>query len=304
MSAMILFGGWCWFVIVALDDCAVLGFSPSLLKSMNNLERMQAVQRLVSRSESKETRLSARVAVTPAEGASSDAIEEGTQHDDQNTLTALSRKEEKTIKIIAVRHAISQANEFMHQPGNRWGDTTFRDDLSLVDSPLSERGMQQVEQILFPRMKRLLEEMIAADASQSRDWLVLISPLTRCLQTYMLGVRPALQQVMIPSSKITTMVVPLLRERVYTCSDTGRVRSVLEAEFTSRCPEIDWSLVPDSAWWYTDAAVATSTTIPAANSKSQECTQQNENDPKEWRPSGRDSIMRCLENRCVYSNND
>ena len=78
----------------------------------------------------------------------------------------------------------------MSQLGNQWGDPTFHDDISLVDAPLSESGIHQVQTSLprqfqgNPQLFNLLQEA----------QLVVISPLTRCLQTYQYGVEPVLRQ--------------------------------------------------------------------------------------------------------------
>jgi hypothetical protein len=99
---------------------------------------------------------------------------------------------EITIKktLLCIRHGTSKANECMSEPGNEWGDSTFYDDIALIDSPLSERGIHQVQTALprqfhdNPKLLNLLQEA----------QLVVISPLTRCLQTYLYGVEPVLRQ--------------------------------------------------------------------------------------------------------------
>jgi hypothetical protein len=92
--------------------------------------------------------------------------------------------------LLCIRHGISKANEHMSEPGNEWGDPTFFDDIALIDSPLSESGIHQVQTVLprqFNDNPKLLHVLQEAQ-------LVVISPLTRCLQTYQYGVEPVLRQ--------------------------------------------------------------------------------------------------------------
>ena len=42
-----------------------------------------------------------------------------------------------------IRHGRSLGNEMMDRPGNWWGDPHFKDDATLRDAPLSDRGIQQ-----------------------------------------------------------------------------------------------------------------------------------------------------------------
>lgn len=145
----------------------------------------------------------------------------------------------KTLYVI--RHGTSTANEWMSRPGNIWGDATFQDNLELVDARLSDEGRRQAEH---------LAKKLAAVEWLAEVELVVVSPLTRCLETFELGVKPALLQTLEESTRSTkvpdVVVNPLFRERVYTSSDTGRPRSVLEAEFG----QLDWSAVPDGVWWH------------------------------------------------------
>ena len=118
--------------------------------------------------------------------------------------------------VWGLRHARSLANEWMARPGNEWGSPTFRDDSSLVDA-------------------RILQDESPSPLELPID-RILVSPLTRCLQTW-------------EATGLTNVPVlahPLLTERVYTASDTGRSVAELKQEF----PDVDFSLVEDE-WWYT-----------------------------------------------------
>jgi broad specificity phosphatase PhoE len=147
----------------------------------------------------------------------------------------------KQKRLLCVRHGISVANELMSQPGNEWGDATFRDDGTLIDAPLSEAGRQKTR-LNLPR--QLQTEF--ADFLDEVE-LVIISPLTRCLQTFDYGVREEL--LLKHQKKIPILATPLLRERVYTASDTGRPASILAKEF----PYVDFSEIPPGEWWYDKA---------------------------------------------------
>jgi hypothetical protein len=72
--------------------------------------------------------------------------------------------------------------------------------------------------------------------------LVLVSPMTRCLETWLYGVRPILVGlVVIPASSITPVpciVLPLATGCVYTGSDTGGRLSLQELQSAFSQP--DW----------------------------------------------------------------
>ncbi|GAX11928.1 hypothetical protein FisN_8Lh014 [Fistulifera solaris] len=152
-----------------------------------------------------------------------------------------------TINIIAIRHGSSVSNEWM-TGSNAWFSPTFCDDIQLADSPLSETGIAQAQQELPKELQCIL------DSTNLDDVIVLVSPLMRCLQTWFYGVQPLLPSV-------PTMIVPLLRERIYSASDTGQPWGLLQ----NKCRELftkdiaaslDWSLLQDShavdeSWWYT-----------------------------------------------------
>jgi broad specificity phosphatase PhoE len=190
--------------------------------------------------------------------------------------------------LLCVRHGISIANERMNLPGNQWGDPNFRDD-GLSDSPLSEAGKQRTqtflkEQLLVASSGCCGGEDGGGDSSSSssscsrllllaqtlqRVELVAVSPLTRCLETVQYGVLPCLPRT------VPILAVPLLRERVYTTSDTGRPASHLAAAF----PAVDFSALPqdDSPWWYH---------VAAATDGEGECGDDEEENGTEWRPHG------------------
>lgn len=192
---------------------------------------------------------------------------------DNDTNSNIVTKQKK--RLICIRHARSEGNEFMARPGNQWGDPTFCDDASLIDAKLTETGMKQVQDELLPKF------LVSSKDDSNKEYkellqevdLVLISPLTRTQQTFQYGVLPALEKLR-PDRMPTMLAHPWSTERVYTASDTGRSVSDLSKEF----PWVDWSLLHENhndnnhhhqEWWYSH------THDPAAAANYQE-----------WRPYG------------------
>ena len=133
-----------------------------------------------------------------------------------------------------IRHGRSLGNDLMDQPGNRWGDPEFRDDASLLDASLSEVGVRQAQE---------LSSLAGGLQDMAKVELVVVSPLTRTLQTMQHAVLPQLP------NDVPIIVHPLSTERVYTASDTGRRVSELRAEFDDS--RINFDLVAeDTNWWF------------------------------------------------------
>jgi broad specificity phosphatase PhoE len=152
-----------------------------------------------------------------------------------------------TTTVYGIRHGISVSNEWMMEPGNEWGSATYHDGQNSPDSPLSETGVQQATAL----SRRLLLRDEKSDDWLSNIELIVVSPLTRCLQTYWYGVHPVITAA--GFREIPVVAHPWMTERVYTVSETGRPVSILRKEF----PGIDWSLFPvecnlddDADWWY------------------------------------------------------
>ena len=216
-----------------------------------------------------------------------------------------------TTQVIGIRHATSIANEWMHRPGNCWGDPTFCDDPQLQDAGLSATGWQQVQTLRDDLLPTYLTTGL-----QRNEILVVVSPLMRCLQTWYYGVRPVLLDYFassasassnstnanhyhhpnnnsnnsITATKTTklvprTVILPLATERVYTASDHGKVYSeLLQTEFAKTATEVDWTFLKqqehqqeqgydnDLPWWYTNP-----------NAQRNKSTKEYAN---EWRPAG------------------
>jgi broad specificity phosphatase PhoE len=228
------------------------------------------------------------------------------------------KAEGTTKELLCVRHGVSISNEFMSRPENKWGSPTFRDDPKLFDAPLSQNGEDLTKDSL-PHQLLHQEDLRAFLTGISRHYdepndggveLVLVSPLTRCLQTYVYGVEPALLDLLtdhdedgirsqnidrdpaqkktsitsnddnLPGTKlpIPVLALPLLRERVYTVSETGRPISALEKEF----PSVNFSECHDEDnWWYTGPDPIPTAT-PVVGNRTDSNSYRDE-----WRPHGR-----------------
>jgi len=145
-----------------------------------------------------------------------------------------------TINLLLIRHGRSWGNEMMDQPGNQWGDPNFRDDENLIDAHLSSRGVEQAIALGRSLSQRDLD----------RIELVVVSPLTRALQTMQLAILPRLPL------HVPIIVHPWSAERVYTASDTGRPVSQLKLEFQDSrinfdcCMPNDQKEDEDERWWF------------------------------------------------------
>ena len=204
-----------------------------------------------------------------------DKYKAGVQHLSEEEYNKKNHPTTKNKTLILVRHGMSTANEFMDQPGNRWGDATFKDDANLIDASLSAKGVTQAEELC----KRLKESSLLLDNDDSDDSLLVVtSPLTRCIETMTIGVLPNLpslsndnqhQKGEQQTKKI--LVQPLATERIYTASDTGRPVEILKNEYThldfDTC--FEESGIDKQLWWYSH---------DNTNNK------RNKESYKEWRP--------------------
>lgn len=91
----------------------------------------------------------------------------------------------------------------------------------------------------------------AVAALRPSPQLVLVSPLTRCLETATLALT-ALTSAISGSEQLSIVAEPLLREKVILSSEIGRSAAVLSSEF----PNIDFSRLDGQAtWWFTNGGV-------------------------------------------------
>ena len=222
-------------------------------------------------------------------------------------------KPEATVIFIVygIRHGRSMSNEWM-TGDNEWGTPTFNDRNNIRDSPLSEHGIRQA-QLLCQQLFLEISALTMKNDSNNKNpkcsdhWLchvdmILVSPLTRCLQTYQYAIEPLLPMVASFKSFPRPYVNPLLSERLYSRSEMGRSVLELQTEF----PQMDWSFFDisedktisqsNNIWWY-DPTVPTpfNTNVDDNNCKtvSDSHTTTSEELTNEWRPYGDGQFYTC-----------
>jgi broad specificity phosphatase PhoE len=154
-------------------------------------------------------------------------------------------------KIYFIRHSISEMNEHLKVEGNQWGIPGFIE-AGLYDTKLSEAGLALVKKLNSNLRSGAVAEAKGIETAE----LLLVSPLTRTMQTAHMGLEGVLRE------DIKKIVCPLASERLYLSSDCGKSRKELEIEY----PHYDYSMLGEDEedWWYT---------VP-------------EDDYEEWRPDG------------------
>ena len=147
-----------------------------------------------------------------------------------SSTTSLSSSSQKmntsttTSLILGVRHGTSLANEYMTGP-NEWGSPTFVDDPTLWDASLSAEGRRQAREIAL--------QLLTHDDQEPIE-LIVVSPLTRCLQTLqemLPEIRSPREDSRVPDS-CRIVALSLCAERVYTSSDCGSPISKLQEQFS------------------------------------------------------------------------
>jgi len=182
----------------------------------------------------------------------------------QALLQAPSMSLDGSKDIVFVRHGCTYMNEYLSK--HPWGSSGFTDvfpeeELAeyYLDSPLSPLGLDQVRGLLQKK------------PSSINDWdLVVVSPLTRALQTFEGGLRPHL------SKRVPVIALPDASERLYLISDRGKPVEVLKHEF----PFVNFEYLcgeggrqSSMEWWYTP---------------------EKGSDFVEWRPIGDGQKYACL----------
>lgn len=209
-------------------------------------------------------------------------------------------------RIVFIRHGCTYMNEYLGR-GHEFGSPNFSDVFESAedqdkyrDSKLSPLGVTQAKAL----SERLSKQRDSRERQQSA-WnrlqpgtdskeanyflpsdldLIVLSPLTRALQTFELGLRPVLQDC-----KPKIVALPLAAERVYLISDHGRIRSELESHWGNDiCFDACFRLNNDKLmeeWWFgLDDRRAHPHAIPTGvTSKSYE----------EWRPSSQNQRYAC-----------
>ena len=202
-------------------------------------------------------------------------LDEGTKerrHDDNDgQSTNKQRNRNKQKHIVFIRHGRTYMNDYIN--GIHFGGPNFTDifeekDVSKYrDSPLNDLGIQQserlskrLEQLRYhystcndaggstiqqekPRSKEeVLEDLLLPSDEHAQMLiddidLVVVSPLTRALQTLEIGLLPHLNAIKKTSStksndgKIPIVAVPDSAERLYLISDIGKPLSELSQQY-------------------------------------------------------------------------
>ncbi|KXZ49920.1 hypothetical protein GPECTOR_19g371 [Gonium pectorale] len=104
-------------------------------------------------------------------------------------------------------------------------------DPQLYDTALTREGLRRAAE-LGPRVAAL----------KPRPQLVLVSPLSRCLQTAVAACWQLRSEGQVP-----LRAEPLLRERVTLSSEVGRPPGELRSDF----PEVEFPSDMPNVWWYT-----------------------------------------------------
>jgi broad specificity phosphatase PhoE len=164
-----------------------------------------------------------------------------------------------TAKMITfIRHGCTYMNEYLGgaDHGKSFGAPYFTDVFDdhdpiryemYRDTKLSPYGIKQVNKVL--RSNQSTNSPLISTLRQCD--LILVSPLTRAIQTYELGIKPHIDQIYNNNNRNdnknsknrpTVLAIPQAAERLYLISDVGRPVSILQKEY----PYIDFSLCTSS----------------------------------------------------------
>lgn len=218
-----------------------------------------------------------------------------------NTASGEKAKSQSKKKLILIRHGCSYMNEHIGVNGISFGGPNFTDifsekdqELYYRDSPLSAKGQDQAK-ALHRNIESLLQNNDNANDNESNNSnlkeclldldLVVVSPLTRAIQTAQLALLPHISS---KEDSIPVIALPLAAERLYLISDVGTPQSALEDNFGSL---VDFktgfptNLEQDDPWWLQQM----SRIIPSND----EQQQQQQKEYAEWRPTGQGQQYFC-----------
>jgi broad specificity phosphatase PhoE len=140
---------------------------------------------------------------------------------------------------------------------------TSRQHLDAILTPLGEEQCVSLAQTLkfSPFLEEETEGILPFPA------IVFLSPLTRALQTFELGVRPALRRAVDASAGELAFpvirVTPELRERRMFFCDDGRSRALLVEDFPLLRSELEEGLSGDGEWWTQQQEQASPASLPS-----------------------------------------
>ena len=235
---------------------------------------------------------------------------------DDDSINNTISKQRGAVKVVVygIRHGRSLSNEWMNGE-NEWGTATYNDRNNIRDSPLSEHGINQAKD-LYQQLHKEITDMTKHNSNGNNDhWmchidLIVVSPLTRCLQTYQYAIEPLLPVISSMASLqpqyqeykhqklLRPFVHPLLAERLYSVSEMGRSVLELQSEF----PNMDWSYFgkdPNDIWWYDPTIATPYNTIRPSRTDDDVKMHDNTKDVlqieeyKEWRPYGEGQFYMC-----------
>lgn len=232
---------------------------------------------------------------------------------DRKVMSALSSslKEEDSSstaekRIVFIRHGCTYMNEHLATPGCGWGDPNFSDvfpdeherEMKYRDSPLSPKGVEQAK-TLAKQLGDLVNGEPEAHLELSLSFeernilkeldLVVVSPLTRAIQTFEIGLWPHIQSRCTNPSELSVVAHPFAAERVYLISDHGKKHPMLQDAYGHLVDfEIGFQHMEDkeAAWWFSldDKNIV-------FDSKSG--TSYEHEDYEEWRPVGEGQTYAC-----------
>ncbi|CAJ1957394.1 unnamed protein product [Cylindrotheca closterium] len=189
----------------------------------------------------------------------------------------------KSKRVVFLRHGRTYMNDFIG--GVHFGAPNFSDIFpetpenksKYIDSPLTPEGIKQAQNLksVLQRTRKLkdygankMEERLFGSLLDEID-LVVVSPLTRALETMDIGLYP-----LIKARNIPIVANPLASERLYLVSDVGQARKELKKMY--EYVDFDSCISDDDRPWHFQP------------------TEDLKKTYVEWRPSGHGQVYACL----------
>lgn len=181
------------------------------------------------------------------------------------------RDEVQSKRVVLIRHGCTYMNEHLGIPGNGWGSPGFTDIFPTAkeeeneedetrrkyrDSPLSPLGIRQA-QSLSNRLRLNFFNKQNSDLKNIMNEidLIVVSPLTRALQTTELGLLPNLKkgndEEYLSDNAPPIIALPYAAERLYLISDVGMSTNKLSTRFP--WVDFDSGFITEEKkqkWWF------------------------------------------------------
>ena len=230
--------------------------------------------------------------------------------DDNLSKDEKSKTEDASLKrIVLIRHGQTYMNELIGGGGIAFGQPNFtdifpdpEDQMKYHDSPLSHVGIQQARSLNSKLQEKKHGASDALGLSKSPNDnsflddldLVVVSPLTRALQTLELSLFGHIVQRNDDGHHLPVLAVAAAAERLYLVSDLGKPRTELKSKY----PFVDF----DSAFSIDCADKIESTGSLSGCSNEEERrdvwhfspSKQVKHEYNEWRPHGEGQQYACL----------